>query len=81
MEAGGGSLAMEGYGGRGERSELVQGGLCEGERGKGVERRLGGGLNSRPVAHRGRGARVAAATAREARREGEGLSTTFGGVE
>ena len=38
-------------------------------------------LSSRPVAHRGRGARVAAATAREARREGEGLSTAFVGVE
>ena len=35
---------MEGYGGRGERSELVQWGLWEGERGKGVERRLKGGL-------------------------------------
>ena len=33
------------------------------------------------MAHRGRGARVAAATAREARREGEGLSTAFAGVE
>ena len=38
-------------------------------------------LSSRPVAHRGRGARVAAATAREARREGEGLSTASVGVE
>ena len=38
-------------------------------------------LSSRPVAHRGRGAWVAAATAREARREGEGLSTAFVGVE
>ena len=38
-------------------------------------------LSSRPVAHRRRGARVAAATAREARREGKGLSTVFVGVE
>ena len=37
-------------------------------------------LNSRPVAHGGRGARVATATAREARREGVRLSTAFVGV-
>ena len=56
-------------------------GAQEGEGAKGVERGLGVALNSRPVAHHGRGTPVAAATAREARREGEGLSTAFVGVE
>ena len=56
-------------------------GAREGERAKWVERELGVALSSRPVAHRGRGARVAAAMAREARREGEGLSTAPVGVD
>ena len=38
-------------------------------------------LSSRHVAHRGRGAWVAAATAREARREGEDLSAALVGVD
>ena len=53
-------------------------------RGEGEQTEWRGGsgvaLNSRPVAHGGRGARVAAATAREARREGVRLSTAFVGV-
>ena len=53
-------------------------------RGEGEQTEWRGGsgvaLNSRPVAHGGRGARVATATAREARREGVRLSTAFVGV-
>ena len=52
------------------------------ERGrKGSRERPREALYSEVVAHRGRGARVAAATAREARREGEDLSAALVGVD
>jgi len=67
-------------GGHGERVGLVQG-VTGSERGRrGSRGRPGAALYGEAMAHRGRGLRVAAAMAREARREGEGLSTAFVGV-
>ena len=72
---------MEGYGGREEGSGLVQGvHRRERERKEGRERPRAA-LYSEVVAHRGRGAQVAAATAREARKKGEDLSAALVGVD
>ena len=80
-EPDGGTPAMEGAGGHEGRCGLVQG--MHGKEREPKEQREGSGvaLCSRLVAHRERGARVATATARSARREGVGLSTVFVGVE
>ena len=68
-------------GGHGRINELVQR-VYGRERGpKEYKGGSGVALNSQLVAHRGRGARVAAATAREARREGVDLSAALVGVD
>ena len=73
--------AMEGQRGHEKREGWVQ--RMHGREREQMGRRGGSGavLYRHPAAHRGCGARVAVATAWEARGEGEELSTAFVGLE
>ena len=73
--------ALEKDGGHGRKDGLAW--VVFGREGEQMEQRGGPGtaLSSWPMAHPGRGAWVAAATARAASMEGVGLSTPFVGVE